>query len=210
MPDPLREAPLTDLSGRDVVPSGGWAFVRSWLRDPRRVGAVAPSSRALARLICREIDPAQAPILELGPGTGVFTEALLARGLAPAQLILVEACERFADRLRRCHPLARVLQTDAARLGEHPALAGVRAGAAISGLPLRAMRPATVEAILAATFAHLAPQANLYAFTYGLRCPVAEAVLHRLNLSAQPTGRVWGNLPPATVYRIRRRDGDPA
>ncbi|HUD40770.1 MAG TPA: phospholipid methyltransferase [Dokdonella sp.] len=202
MSDPLPESSAPYESRRSSASSAGLAFLRSWLREPRRVGALAPSSRALARLICSEIDPAQTPVLELGPGTGVFTEALLARGLAPSQLILVESCERFAGRLRRCHPQMRVLQIDAARLAGHPALAGVRAGAAVSGLPLRAMQTAAVESIVAATFGCMTAQASLYQFTYGLRCPVPKTILRRHGLSARAIGRVWGNLPPATVYRI--------
>lgn len=205
MSDPVSETSAARRSRRDDASSVGLAFLRSWLRAPRRVGAVAPSSQALARLICSEIDPARAPVLELGPGTGVFTDALLARGLAPSQLILVEACERFAERLRRCHPQVRVLPIDAAHLAGHAALAGIRAGAVVSGLPLRAMPPATVDAIVAGTFAHMTAQAKLYQFTYGLRCPVPEAVLQRHGLSARAIGRVWGNLPPATVYRIGRK-----
>lgn len=205
--DPLPDISRSGGSRRDLATRAGWTFFRSWWRAPRRVGAIAPSSRALARLICREIDPAQAPVLELGPGTGVFTEALLARGLSPSQLILVEACEAFAERLRLCHPQATVLQIDAARLASHPPLADVRAGAAVSGLPLRAMCPAAIEAIIAGTFSRMTAQARLYQFTYGLRCPVPPAILHRHGLSARAVGRIWGNLPPATVYRIESAPG---
>lgn len=194
-PPPGARAPLSDHI----------AFLRSWLGSPRRVGAIAPSSASLAALICSEVDSRHAPVLELGPGTGVFTEALLARGLDAKHLTLVESTPAFAELLRKRFPTARVLSHDAARLSEIALYAGERAGAAVSGLPLRAMAPASVEAVIVGAFRWLRPGASLYQFTYGLRCPVPTATLARHGLVAQAIGRVWRNLPPATVYRIRKR-----
>src|SRR5215472_17349379 len=82
----------------------GSVFARAWAAHPQRVGAIAPSSRRLARLITSEISPDSAPVLELGPGTGVFTRALLGRGLREDQLILVECDPRFARLLERDYP----------------------------------------------------------------------------------------------------------
>ena len=56
-------------------------FFRAWVADPRRVSAISPSSPALAEMITSEISPTTGSVLELGPGTGVFTRALIARGL---------------------------------------------------------------------------------------------------------------------------------
>lgn len=180
-------------------------FFRSLLADPARVAAVAPSSRFLAQLITREIDPARAPILELGPGTGVFTRALLARGVVEADLTLIEYGEDFAAPLRALFPQARVVQADAARLPALGLFAERRAGAAVSGLPLLSMTPRKVMAILAGTFACLRPGGALYQFTYGPRCPVPRPVLERLGLKARRIGGTLFNMPPAAVYRISRR-----
>jgi phosphatidylethanolamine/phosphatidyl-N-methylethanolamine N-methyltransferase len=70
-------------------------FWRSWLRNPSRVGAIAPSGRALARLMTARITAADWPVIELGPGTGTFTRALLARGVPEHRLALVEADPAF-------------------------------------------------------------------------------------------------------------------
>jgi phospholipid N-methyltransferase len=120
-----------------------------------RVGAVAPSSRGLAGLITSEITPASAPILELGPGTGVFTRALLERGIREDQLTLVECDPGFANILQVQFPRARVLSMDAARLGLHGPLDGERFGAAVSGLPLVSMTGRKRMAILDGAFRHL-------------------------------------------------------
>lgn len=186
--------------------SDALTFLRSWLQKPRCVGAIAPSSDGLARLICSEIDAGSGPVLELGPGTGVFTQALLERGLEPAQLTLVEALPEFALLLRLRYPQTRVLTCDAAGLAHAALYPEACVGAAVSGLPLRAMPAGVIDAIVAGVFVWLRPGACLYQFTYGLRCPIPVQVLQRHQLRAQAMGRVWRNLPPATVWRIARQE----
>jgi phospholipid N-methyltransferase len=169
------------------------------------VGAIAPSGRRLARLITSEISPHCAPVLELGPGTGVFTRALLGRGLSEDELILVEQDPHFARLLRRDYPDAWIVQMDAARLREINIVDGEPAGAVVSGLPLLSMSMRSRIAILQFAFRHLRPGGSFYQFTYGLRCPIPRAVLERLGLKATRMGSTLINAPPATVYRIRPR-----
>jgi phospholipid N-methyltransferase len=177
-------------------------FLRSWVQSPMRVAAIAPSSRALGRLIACEIDVRCAPVLELGPGTGVFTRALLARGLDESSLTLVERDPHFVQLLSERFPAARLLQIDAALLGE--AAHGGPFGGAVSGLPLLSMPTAAVRAILAGAFSAMRADAALYQFTYGFRCPVSDALLAELGLTSTRIGSALANLPPATVYRIAR------
>lgn len=84
-------------------------FLRSWAAEPLRVGAIAPSGSALADLITRDIGPHTGPVIELGPGTGVFTAKLLARGVPEAQLTLVEYGSDFARLPQLRYPEARVM-----------------------------------------------------------------------------------------------------
>ncbi|MFC3675686.1 class I SAM-dependent methyltransferase [Ferrovibrio xuzhouensis] len=186
------------------------AFFRAWLADPLQAGAVLPSGPALAELITADITPETAPVIELGPGTGVFTRALLERGVAEHDLVLVEAGPDFARRLARRFPAARLLAMDAARLHRLPPLKfsdgeGRLAGAVVSGLPMLSMSPRKMYAILGGAFRHLRQDGAFYQFTYGPRCPVPGAVLDRLDLRAQRIGGVFVNLPPASVYRLSRR-----
>ncbi|MBH0239085.1 class I SAM-dependent methyltransferase [Methylobrevis albus] len=180
-------------------------FVLSWASDPLRVAAIAPSGAALARLITREITVQHAPVLELGPGTGVFTRALIDAGLDPADLTLIEFGQAFAALLQARYPAARVLHADAARISARELFPDVKAGAVISGLGLLSMRPRTVFAILHNAFDCLRPDGAFYQFTYGARCPVPRPILDRLGLKASRTGGTVRNLPPASVYRISRR-----
>jgi phospholipid N-methyltransferase len=186
-------------------PRKGLVFAHSWAAHPVRVGAIAPSSRWLARLITSEITPALAPVMELGPGTGVFTRALLGRGLREDQLILVECDQRFVRLLQLDYPDAWIVQLNAARLGTLRILGGEPLGAVVSGLPLLSMSMRQRIAILEFAFRHLRRGASYYQFTYGMRCPVPRPVLERLGLKATRMGSTWLNAPPATVYRICAR-----
>lgn len=179
-------------------------FFKAWLANPMRVAAVAPSSQSLARLITREIGPATGPVLELGPGTGAFTDALLARGVAQHDLTLVEFGEPFARKLMCQYPEARVLCMDAGALRHRHGVAVASFGATVSGLPLLSMPVRKVAQILAGSFAVMCPGAAFYQFTYGPRCPVPDVLLRRLGLTSTRVGQTLFNLPPASVYKIVR------
>lgn len=179
-------------------------FLRCWISDPIGIGAIAPSSTALARLITSEITCRSGRVIELGAGTGAFTRALRARGVREANLVLVEQNANFETLLRLRFPLAQVLRMDAAHLGDWARDEPVRAGAVVSGLPLLNLTPAQVSAILAGAFSCLDDQGAFYQFTYGMGCPVPKRFLDELGLEATRIGRALRNLPPAAVYRIRR------
>ncbi|MDX3929834.1 MAG: phospholipid methyltransferase [Shinella sp.] len=177
-------------------------FFSAWMQAPLTVASVLPSGNALARLIVSEIAAETGPVIELGVGTGVFTRALLRKGVSESSLTLVESTAEFATLLGMRFPAARVLCIDAADLGEnHPP---AHAGAAVSGLPLLSMRAEKVAAILSATFSRLRPEGAFYQFTYGFRCPVPRAVLDDQGLGSVRIGGTFRNLPPAAVYRIAR------
>ncbi|HEY4254483.1 MAG TPA: methyltransferase domain-containing protein [Roseomonas sp.] len=180
-------------------------FFRSWLADPLRVAAIAPSGDALARVMTREIAPGDGPILELGPGTGAFTRALLSRGVREDDLTLVEYGPEFAAVLETRFPQARVLRMDAAQVGRQALFDGAPVGAVVSGLPVLSMPIRKVAYVLAGAFRYLRPGGAFYQFTYGPRCPVPRRLLDHLGLTAAHIGRAMRNLPPAAVYRITRR-----
>ncbi|TLP42596.1 methyltransferase domain-containing protein [Cohaesibacter sp. CAU 1516] len=180
-------------------------FFRNWLSYPLRVGAIAPSGQSLAALMTSEKSAATGPVLELGPGTGVFTKALLERGVTPLNLTLIESGKDFATLLEARFPGVRVLHMDAARLSRTILFEDACLGAVISGLPLLSMPPRKLMMILAGATGWLRPGGAFFQFTYGPRCPVPRPILVRLGLKAKCIGRTFHNMPPATVYRISRR-----
>jgi phosphatidylethanolamine/phosphatidyl-N-methylethanolamine N-methyltransferase len=181
------------------------SFFLSWLFNPRRVGAVAPSGNALAELITREITPSSGPIIELGAGTGVFTYKLLQKGIRQQDLTIVEYGSEFVQILQLRFPGARVLWMDAARLGTVKLADDGAVGAIVSGLPLLTMSPRKVLSILSGAFRYVRPNGAFYQFTYGPRAPIPRPILDRLGLKATLVGRTMNNLPPASVYRLVRR-----
>jgi phosphatidylethanolamine/phosphatidyl-N-methylethanolamine N-methyltransferase len=188
------------IGGLDML-----SFLGAWISDPGRIGAVAPSGEGLAELIAREITAASGPIIELGPGTGVFTRAVLARGVKEENMTLVECLPEFVELLQIRFPKARVLCMDASRLRGRCLFENPSVGAVVSGLPLLSMGPRRVFSILRGAFSYMGPAGAFYQFTYGPRCPVPKMFLDRLGLKSTRLGHVLLNVPPATVYRITRR-----
>jgi phospholipid N-methyltransferase len=180
-------------------------FLRSRKSNPEKVGSVMPSGDALARMITKEIDAGHAPVIELGPGTGVFTRALLARGLDEADLTLIESGPNFLKMLRERFPRAHVVKADAARIAGLELYDPGSVGAVVSGLPLLSMSPRKIMGVLIDAFHYLREDGAFYQFTYGPRCPVPKAIRERLGLESKRVGRTLRNLPPATVYRITRK-----
>ena len=176
-------------------------FLGQILRSPKTISAMAPSSRGLARAITADIGPHSGPVAEFGPGTGVFTRALLDRGVAPANLTLFEVNPIFAARLRLRFPGVRVVNEGAQEIGAHCGTVG----AVVSGLPLLSFPAALTRDILTAAFAALRPGGAMYQFTYGPRVPVPDSIVADLRLQATPGARIWLNLPPARVYAFRQR-----
>ncbi len=146
-------------------------FLRELVEHPKAVGALCASSPHLAACMARMVDPTvEGLVVELGGGTGVITQALLARGIPPGRLVVVEYSARLAAHLRQRFAQASVLQGDAAEL---PALLAAlapdgrlpRVGHVVSGLPLLSMDPACRQRIVQAAVAALAPGGAWLHFT---------------------------------------------
>jgi phosphatidylethanolamine/phosphatidyl-N-methylethanolamine N-methyltransferase len=179
-------------------------FLRSWFEKPLATGAVMPSSRMLARTMARYVDPNSAgPVIELGPGTGPVTEALVERGVDPARLILVEFNPTFCRMLRSRYPAATVVQGDAYKL-RRLLETTVRepAAAIVSGLPLVTKPLRTRLRLITEAMTLLGPNAPFIQFTYAMVPPIPKALN---GITAEPSPLIWLNLPPARVWIYRGR-----
>ncbi len=183
-----------------------WCFVRQWWRRPRSTAAIAPSGERLAELMVDALPAGASRVLELGPGTGVFTRAILDRGIAPENLILVELNETFATLLERRFPGVRVLRGDARELA---ALLAASSGSApfdavISGLGLLAMSREDQRRLFVALLAALAPDGRVIQFSYAPFPPLRRSVRRELGLRVIKGAFAWRNLPPARVFVFER------
>ncbi len=183
-------------------------FLRHWLRNPVRTAAIAPSSPELAAAVIAELPQGTRRVIELGGGTGAITQALLQSGIAPADLLVLELNAALHAQLAVRFPEARVVRGDALYTAELAAQSGYLdegpADAVISGLGLLAMNRENQSAILQSAFACLAHDGVMVQFTYGPISPVNEALLLELGFAARRGEFVLRNVPPATVWTIRR------
>lgn len=190
-----RHSPLRD----------GLRFFRGMIANPGRIGAIAPSGAQLARAMAEAIPESSIlPVLELGPGTGAITAAVLGRIGDPGRLVMVECEEAFRSRLAGRFPGARILIGDAFDLRSTLDGAPQRYCAIVSGLPLLNFPRARREKLLRDCMELLEEGGVFVQFSYGLRAPVPplEGVC-RLNSGD------WLalNVPPARVHVYRRVTG---
>lgn len=207
------------LSGRRLPNSGmrsrpgvNWTFFRQWLKNPFAIAALSPSSRRLAREMIAQLPAAARRVIELGGGTGVFTQALLDHGIAAGDLLVLELNAELHDFLHQRFPDVRVVRGDARELAAILAredFAGDGVDAILSGLGMLSMSRATQRAILRAAFSVLGPEGRFIQFTYGPASPVSRELVDELGLSVQRAGMAWRNVPPAAVYVFTRSRTTP-
>ncbi|HJQ58323.1 MAG TPA: rRNA adenine N-6-methyltransferase family protein [Vineibacter sp.] len=186
------------------------AFVRGWLRSPKAVGGPFASSIWTAERIAEvTLDAAcdnDAPVIELGAGTGPITEALLRAGCPLDRLVVVERDPGLCSFLEERFPGLRVVNGDALRLRDTLAEGRVRsARVVLSGLPMRVVPAAGAARLYSDAFELMPPGGAIIQYTYGLRSPLDPSVVEGLDLSATFVGREWRNLPPMAVWRYQKR-----
>jgi phospholipid N-methyltransferase len=204
---PGQEMPFSSSPGLRALASRIWgspliSFARALFASPRHVGAFCPSSRRLAQRMAEEVSPGEdGLVVELGGGTGVITAALLARGVQPGRLIVVEKAPQLASHLKRRFPGVRVVQGDAAELLDLLGPECEQVTAVVSGLPMNSLPRRTVTAIGTQVAEVLGRHGRLIQFTYRPRR--RPRGLPR-GFRKVRTRAVWGNLPPAAVEVFRR------
>jgi phosphatidylethanolamine/phosphatidyl-N-methylethanolamine N-methyltransferase len=190
------------LAGKDRFQDEA-RFLRSWLERPLVTGAVTPSGKILARTMASFVDPRiPGPVVELGPGTGPVTDALIRRGVAQDRLVLVEYSPEFCQLLKRRFPKATIIQGDAYDLTD--TLSGILAepaAATVSSLPLFTKPMDERRSLLEGAQELMHPDAPFIQFTYAMVPPIpARSQEYRTRAS----NRIWRNLPPARVWVYTR------
>ncbi|MBN9672768.1 class I SAM-dependent methyltransferase [Roseibium aggregatum] len=187
-------------------------FIRSWAQHPLRTGAITPSGPELAAKMASFVTPQpHSRVVELGPGTGVVTKALLDRGFSHPQLNLIEYSAEFCDLLSLRYPGLPVLQGDAYALRASLAQPGGFFGGdveprhsldgIVSSLPLLTRPEPVRKALLDDALDLLKPGAPFIQFSYGLTAPVKP---NSRAVSVFSSDWVWKNLPPARVWVYRK------
>jgi len=177
-------------------------FLRGLVARPRTTGAISPSGPALTRAMASHVDPSETlPVIELGPGTGVVTKALIERGVEAKRIIAIEYSPEFCQLIRERFPGVTVVRGDAYDLDGTLGGRADRVSAVISSLPLVARPLPDRIRLIEAGLARMAPGKPFIQFSYLVKGPV-EGVPGRF--TAEASRWIWMNLPPARVWLYRR------
>ncbi len=178
-------------------------FFKGWMDRPKAVGAVVPTSNVTARRMASVIDVQSGlPVLELGPGTGVITRAILKRGVKPASLYSVEYSPDFVEQLRRQLPGVNVIGGDAFDL--ETALGGKRDtvfDCVISAVPLLSFPPGKRVALIEDLLDRIPHGRPVMQITYG---PLSPVPVGQGDYTVKHFDFVLRNLPPAQLWVYRR------
>ncbi|WGF87054.1 class I SAM-dependent methyltransferase [Marinivivus vitaminiproducens] len=178
-------------------------FFRHWLRKPKEMGSITPSSPFLARAIADVVAARTRPTLvELGGGTGPITQGLLRAGVPSEKLVVIELEPHLHAYMQRRFPNLRVILGDATRLTDILAEHGIDdVGAVVSGIPMVNMPPEFQRAIVSQAFNVLPDDGFLVQYSYS---PVPPIKHKALGLEAKRMKYVLRNIPPAAVWRFSR------
>ena len=180
--------------------SDSTVFLREWIANPQRTGAVAPSSPQLGAAMARWLPrDRESFVLELGPGTGAVTDALLKQGLREDRLVAIENNPNLAKRLRKRFPRAQIITGDAWRMDD--LLRELRepvgsVGAVISSLPLLNFPKAQADELAQKIRAVLEPRGRWVQYSYQI---VKDRSRGADDFKLLASKIVWFNLPPARV-----------
>ena len=178
-------------------------FFRRWIANPLKVGALLPSSPALARLVARnvEIGPEDA-VIEVGAGTGSITEALLERGIPPEQLFVIEIDADMCTYLRKQMPQVQVIHGDAGRLTDIvPSRWHGKVSTVVSGIPMITLPFDAQQRLIRSWFGITKAGGQMLQYTYSLVSPNPE---DKLGLRVRRCGMAFLNVPPASVFAYRK------
>jgi phosphatidylethanolamine/phosphatidyl-N-methylethanolamine N-methyltransferase len=178
-------------------------FFKGWIDKPKAVGSIVPTSSVTARRMASVIDPNSGlPVLEVGPGTGVITRAILARGIKPESLYAVEYSEDFVRHLRRHYPRVNVIRGDAfdldKTLGENRNLVF---DSVISGVPLLNFPVAQRISYLNSLLDRIPAGRPVVQLTYGPLSPIPAG---RGDYTVKHFDFVIRNIPPTQLWIYRR------
>ncbi len=186
-----------------LAPSSKVLFLKQFLNKPLGIGAITPSSKRVARLMVANLGwQPDEYVIEIGPGTGVFTRELLEQGVPANRIVLVEFNSDFVKFLRREFPHVKVIEGDASALPSILEKLGIgKVKRIVSGIPMRSLSRAMGAAITSAIAASLDVGGIAVQFTYATMPPLAKDEAKAGGLVGQRADWALLNVPPAIIWR---------
>lgn len=178
-------------------------FFKGVMQGPKTVGAIAPTSSVTAKKMASIINPQSGlPVLELGPGTGVITKAIIARGVPPERLVSIEYSEDFYQHLKLTYPGVNFIHGDAFDLARTLGpLAGQTFDSVVSAVPLLNFPMKDRIRLLEALLDRLPPGRPVVQISYG---PISPIIAKPGSYHIQHFDFIVRNIPPAQLWLYRR------
>ncbi len=178
-------------------------FAKSLVLKPKTVGAIAPTSARMARKMASIVRPDSGlPVLELGPGTGVITKAILNNGVAPEKIVSIEYSASFLPGLKRRYPGVNFVQGDAFEIEQIAKDLGIdEFDCVISALPLLNFPMTQRIRLVHSALKFVAPGRPMVQFSYSPRPPVPA---RSKQFSVSHLGSVFRNIPPAKIWTYQK------
>lgn len=182
-------------------------FLKRWLRNPLRLGAVAPSSQRLVSRVAQHVrlNPDEY-VIELGGGTGRLTKAILNHGIPADKLIVLELDGELCQYLRKTFPDVTVLEADACEMASLLSDKIGKVTTVVSGMPISTMPRDVQRRIVIAVFQMLRAGGEFIQFSYH---PVSPISAKKLGLEKKLLGLTVRNIPPATIWKYWRKEENP-
>ncbi|MEW9806322.1 phospholipid N-methyltransferase PmtA [Mesorhizobium marinum] len=178
-------------------------FFKGWIDKPKAVGSIIPTSSVTARRMASIVDTASGlPVLEVGPGTGVITKAILRQGVKPSDLYTVEYSHDFVMHLRRNYPGVNVIEGDGFNLDEALGdMRDARFDCVVSGVPLLNFPIARRVAYLDGLLKRIPCGRPVVQITYGPKSPVPPGFG---DYTVEHFHFILRNIPPTQLWLYRR------
>lgn len=181
-------------------------FFRRWLRNPARLGAVLPSSKSLSMAMANHVMTKQQQksgqyVVEIGAGTGRFTEALVEMGFPQEKIICVEIEKDLYEYMKKRFPDMLIVWGNAEHL-DHiiPKSIHHNISCVVSGIPMVSIPPEVQKNIVESCFKIMGPEGCVFQFTYSLFSPITQK---GLKVKGQRINRTFWNIPPASIWSYK-------
>jgi phosphatidylethanolamine/phosphatidyl-N-methylethanolamine N-methyltransferase len=178
-------------------------FFKGMMQGPKTVGSIVPTSSVTAKKMASVINlNSGLPVLELGPGTGAITKAILGRGVKPDKLVAIEYSTDFYEHLVRLYPGVHFINGDAFNL-DHTlgALKGQIFDSVVSAVPLLNFPMQARIALLESLLDRLPAGRPVVQISYG---PISPIIARPERYHIQHFDFIVRNIPPAQLWIYRR------
>jgi phosphatidylethanolamine/phosphatidyl-N-methylethanolamine N-methyltransferase len=171
-------------------------FLKNFIKSPMKVGSLVPSSKKTAQKIGQAIKLDDGYLLELGPGTGIFTEEIIKAGIPEEKIIALEIDPHFASMLRTKFPKMQVICGDATKSIPNQ----FKISTIVSGIPLLTLSKEKRIALMENIVKMMDKKSSFIQISYS---PISPVPWKLFNLKQHKIALIWQNFPPVNIFEYK-------